>query len=502
MKTGEETGMPRARGTPYENHCPINPASFLFRGIRSSRKPQSDKPEISLAGPSPGSALMHLYPLPQRDVFYSLRVLGACSRITDIQYRNFSQLWQVSSSHQFCFLPSLHSGATVITSLHPHRLLKASMLRAAQISSLILCPYVGFKTCWEARSLTPTPPWRPISSHSCRNVATAVTEAADPLMAESTNPAGSMHVLNATSLETRALFLKATTVSLFASHQGDPGSISGRVTSDFRKWESCCMMPLVGRFSRRSPVSPTPSFRCCPATTSITLIGSEDHDVKSRPNISTLHSTNDSLACRPRPIPLPGLTQIHPEPATPRVNTVRSQQSRQTAVSNDPLENSGHGNENWDVWSPYATLKALLLVALLADHGVHADLLVVLLEGGQVLPGLGELALLHALADVPVHEGALRVHQVELVVETGPRLGDRRRVGQHADGTVHLRASNITLQVTHSSPQLNTAEQNILKCSQHPAKGHNWSQGFRVSWSCASKVKTRGSNTDDTNTDA
>merc|ERR1719230_2141552 len=33
-----------------------------------------------------------------------------------------------------------------------------------------------------------------------------------------------------------------------------------------------------------------------------------------------------------------------------------------------------------------------------------AVLLVVLLEGGEVLAGLGELALLHALADVPVDE--------------------------------------------------------------------------------------------------
>jgi hypothetical protein len=71
-------------------------------------------------------------------------------------------------------------------------------------------------------------------------------------------------------------------------------------------------------------------------------------------------------------------------------------------------------------------------------EAVHAHLLVVLLEGGHVLPGLGELALLHALADVPVDEGALGVHQVELVVEAGPGLGDGGRVGEHADGTLDL----------------------------------------------------------------
>ena len=40
---------------------------------------------------------------------------------------------------------------------------------------------------------------------------------------------------------------------------------------------------------------------------------------------------------------------------------------------------------------------------------VGADLFVVLLQGGQILTGLGELTFLHALTDVPVHEGTLGV---------------------------------------------------------------------------------------------
>ncbi|KAJ8869199.1 hypothetical protein PR048_030771 [Dryococelus australis] len=52
-------------------------------------------------------------------------------------------------------------------------------------------------------------------------------------------------------------------VSLLAYHQGDPGSIPGRVTPDLRMWESCWRMPLVGGFTRGSPVSPAPSFRRC-----------------------------------------------------------------------------------------------------------------------------------------------------------------------------------------------------------------------------------------------
>ncbi|KAJ8867781.1 hypothetical protein PR048_031584 [Dryococelus australis] len=65
-------------------------------------------------------------------------------------------------------------------------------------------------------------------------------------------------------------------VNLLASHQGDPNSIPGRVTPDFRMWESCRLMPLVGRFSRRSPVYPALSFRRYSKLIGITLIGSQD----------------------------------------------------------------------------------------------------------------------------------------------------------------------------------------------------------------------------------
>ncbi|KAJ8870343.1 hypothetical protein PR048_029364 [Dryococelus australis] len=41
----------------------------------------------------------------------------------------------------------------------------------------------------------------------------------------------------------------------------DPGSIPGRVTPDFRMWESCRTMPLIDGFSRGSPVSPVISSR-------------------------------------------------------------------------------------------------------------------------------------------------------------------------------------------------------------------------------------------------
>ncbi|KAJ8879800.1 hypothetical protein PR048_020408, partial [Dryococelus australis] len=44
----------------------------------------------------------------------------------------------------------------------------------------------------------------------------------------------------------------------------------------FRMWESCRKMPLVGGFSRESPVSPASSFRSYSILSSIPLIGSQD----------------------------------------------------------------------------------------------------------------------------------------------------------------------------------------------------------------------------------
>merc|ERR1719258_652388 len=51
---------------------------------------------------------------------------------------------------------------------------------------------------------------------------------------------------------------------------------------------------------------------------------------------------------------------------------------------------------------------------------------------------LGELTLFHALADVPVNERTLGVHEVELVVEAGQDLRDGGGVGDHADGAHDL----------------------------------------------------------------
>ncbi|KAJ8890172.1 hypothetical protein PR048_009679 [Dryococelus australis] len=63
---------------------------------------------------------------------------------------------------------------------------------------------------------------------------------------------------------------------LLASRLGEPGSIPGRVTPDFRKWESCRLIPHVGGFSRGSPVSPALAFQRCSIILHFTLNGSQD----------------------------------------------------------------------------------------------------------------------------------------------------------------------------------------------------------------------------------
>uniref|UniRef100_J3N776 Uncharacterized protein n=1 Tax=Oryza brachyantha TaxID=4533 RepID=J3N776_ORYBR len=85
-----------------------------------------------------------------------------------------------------------------------------------------------------------------------------------------------------------------------------------------------------------------------------------------------------------------------------------------------------------------SNLVVVTLVAVVTLIKLGADLLVVLLQRGEVLAGLGELPLLHALANVPVDEGALGVHEVELVVDAGEHLDDAGGVGDHAHGPLHL----------------------------------------------------------------
>lgn len=70
--------------------------------------------------------------------------------------------------------------------------------------------------------------------------------------------------------------------------------------------------------------------------------------------------------------------------------------------------------------------------------GISSHLLIVLLQRRQILPRFTELALLHPLTHVPMYKRTLRVHQVELVIQVGPRLRNCRGIRQHADAAIDL----------------------------------------------------------------
>ncbi|OQR92756.1 hypothetical protein ACHHYP_03229 [Achlya hypogyna] len=88
-------------------------------------------------------------------------------------------------------------------------------------------------------------------------------------------------------------------------------------------------------------------------------------------------------------------------------------------------------NQMWQV------LLAVIHVFAVAFLRLGRHLFVVLLEGSKVLAGLRELAFFHALADVPVHEGTLGVHQVELVIDAREDFSDSARVGDHGNSALH-----------------------------------------------------------------
>jgi len=88
------------------------------------------------------------------------------------------------------------------------------------------------------------------------------------------------------------------------------------------------------------------------------------------------------------------------------------------------------------LWESDGSFHTFLLTFTLG--GLDTDFLVVLLESGEILTGLGELTLFHTFTDVPVDEGSLGVHKIELVVNAGEDLSDGSGVGDHADGAHNL----------------------------------------------------------------
>merc|ERR1719322_559675 len=93
---------------------------------------------------------------------------------------------------------------------------------------------------------------------------------------------------------------------------------------------------------------------------------------------------------------------------------------------------------NWKKRVGFFLIFLLSILLLLPLKRIHANLLVVLLECSQVLPGLRELSLLHTLSNIPVNKGSLGVHQIKLVIQPGPGLSNGGGVGKHTDSSLDL----------------------------------------------------------------
>lgn len=74
----------------------------------------------------------------------------------------------------------------------------------------------------------------------------------------------------------------------------------------------------------------------------------------------------------------------------------------------------------------------------LTFSGFDTDLFVILFEGSKIFSGLREFSFFHTFSDVPMNEGSLGVHEIELVIDSGEDLSDGSGVGDHADGSHDL----------------------------------------------------------------
>merc|ERR1712188_95473 len=82
-----------------------------------------------------------------------------------------------------------------------------------------------------------------------------------------------------------------------------------------------------------------------------------------------------------------------------------------------------------------------IILGVLIRGSSGENIEVVLLEESKILTGLGELTLLHTLTDIPVDEGTLGVHEVE--------LGDKSLGEDARDGNVVSDHDDVTGRVGH-----------------------------------------------------
>ncbi|KAJ8895250.1 hypothetical protein PR048_000575 [Dryococelus australis] len=161
----------------------------------------------------------------------------------------------------------------------------------------------------------------------------------------------------------------------------------GQVTPAFCKWESCWMIPPVGKFSQGSPISPILSFRCCSIFTSLTLIGSQGLDEDGASKIVKRTSSADPGTERTpvkrrkkRSSSMDDDCMRHRE-GSPMAN--HSPSRRPPAVNlldrptNIPCLNSGHGYRRLGVDWPHWFVLAVSGLFMALQGNIHVEKMMV-----------------------------------------------------------------------------------------------------------------------------
>merc|ERR1712050_544290 len=69
---------------------------------------------------------------------------------------------------------------------------------------------------------------------------------------------------------------------------------------------------------------------------------------------------------------------------------------------------------------------------------VHTNFFVIFLQSSQIFTSFRELSFFHTFTDIPMNKSTFGVHQIKLVIQTGPSLSNGSCDGQHTNCTRNL----------------------------------------------------------------
>merc|ERR1712176_1188541 len=72
----------------------------------------------------------------------------------------------------------------------------------------------------------------------------------------------------------------------------------------------------------------------------------------------------------------------------------------------------------------YFRYLVFFIFSFFAFDRVEANFFIVLLESSHIFSCFGEFTFFHTFTDIPVDKSSLSVHQIELVVKSGPGFSD------------------------------------------------------------------------------